>query len=164
MKRVSAPQCIYRFAIQKQHYCRTDVLRTAHQTVKYNLISSFNRFFRNMELNEMKVFSLLIAAASAVSLAACSMTLPVHGQLQQSDEAFNGTATGYMDGGGDLKVVTTYGAVCKGNFVYVTRRNGEGVFHCDDGRSGPFEFVSTGTRGTGSGDLGGERFTFTFGG
>lgn len=91
------------------------------------------------------------------------MTLPVRGQVQNSDETFSGTATGYMDGGGNMMLVSSKGAVCKGNFVYVTGRNGEGVFSCDDGRSGPFQFVSTGSRGTGYGDLGGQRFTFTFG-
>lgn len=100
---------------------------------------------------------------SAVLLASCSMTLPVRGQIQNSDEAFTGTATGYLDGGGNLAIVSNKGAACKGNFVYVSGRNGEGVFTCDDGRSGPFKFVSTGSRGTGYGDLGGQRFTFTFG-
>jgi len=92
------------------------------------------------------------------------MTLPVQGLVQDSDETFSGTATGYLDGGGDLEIVSSKGTVCEGDFVYVTRRQGEGVFHCDDGRSGPFEFVSTGSRGTGHGTLGGENFTFTFGG
>ena len=100
---------------------------------------------------------------SAVLLASCSMTLPVRGNVMNSSETFTGTATGYMDGGGNLTIVTTKGATCKGNFVYVSRRDGEGVFTCDDGRTGPFSFVSTGTRGTGKGDLGGERFIFTFG-
>jgi len=93
----------------------------------------------------------------------CSLTLPVRGQIQNSSEAFTGTATGYLDGGGNLTIVSNMGTRCTGNFVYVTTRKGEGVFKCDDGRSGPFEFVSTGTRGTGFGDLGGQRFTFTFG-
>ena len=96
-------------------------------------------------------------------LSGCSMTLPVRGQMQNSEETFTGTATGYLDGGGDLTIISNKGTKCTGNFVYVTKRNGEGVFNCDDGRSGPFEFVSTGTRGTGFGDLGEERFTFTFG-
>lgn len=96
-------------------------------------------------------------------LSGCSMTLPVKGNMQDSPETFTGTATGYMDGGGDLTIVTTTGVRCTGNFVYVTRRNGEGVLKCDDGRSGPFEFVSTGRRGTGFGDLSGQRVTFTFG-
>lgn len=106
----------------------------------------------------------LIAVGIGVALlSGCSMTLPVRGVIQNSDETFTGTATGYIDGGGDLTIISNKGANCTGNFVYVTRRNGEGVFKCDDGRSGPFEFVSTGTRGTGFGDLGGQRFTFTFG-
>lgn len=106
----------------------------------------------------------LIASFGAMVLAGCSLTLPVRGSIQNSPETFTGTATGYMDGGGDLQIVSSKGAVCTGNFVYVTRREGEGVFQCDDGRSGPFKFVSTGSRGTGYGDLGGERLTFTFGG
>jgi len=96
-------------------------------------------------------------------LSGCSMTLPVKGQVQNSAETFTGTATGYIGGSGDLTIVSNSGATCTGNFVYVTSRNGEGVFSCDDGRSGPFQFVSTGTKGTGYGDLGGQRFTFTFG-
>ncbi|MCK5374146.1 MAG: hypothetical protein KAJ40_02570 [Alphaproteobacteria bacterium] len=98
-----------------------------------------------------------------LALTGCSMTLPVRGQIQNSQELFSGTATGYLDGGGDLTIVSSEGATCTGNFVYVTRHNGEGVFTCSDGRTGPFTFVSTGTRGTGHGNLGGENLTFTFG-
>lgn len=96
-------------------------------------------------------------------LAACSMTLAVRGNLQQSDETFTGTATGELNGSGTLTIVTTHGATCRGEFVYVNRRQGEGTFTCSDGRTGPFQFASTGTRGTGFGDLGGQKFTFTFG-
>ncbi|PZO66270.1 MAG: hypothetical protein DI635_01265 [Pseudoxanthomonas suwonensis] len=107
--------------------------------------------------------NVILAVAACCMAAGCSMTLPVRGQIQGSDEVFNGTATGRMDGGGELTIVSNRGATCQGAFVYATRRNGEGVFYCDDGRTGPFQFVSTGTRGTGYGDLGGQRFTFTFG-
>jgi hypothetical protein len=107
-----------------------------------------------------------LAAVSLIIIACtgCTMTLPVRGQVQTTQETFSGTATGHLDGGGNLTMVSSKGAVCKGNFVYVNRRQGEGVFNCDDGRSGPFTFVSTGTAGTGYGSLGSERFTFTFGG
>ena len=108
----------------------------------------------------MRIVSLIVVA---LSLAGCSMTLPVRGTVQGSPETFTGTATGYMDRSGDLTIVTTTGTTCQGNFVYVTSRRGEGVFTCDDGRSGPFDFVSTGTRGTGKGSLGDQQFTFTFG-
>jgi hypothetical protein len=102
--------------------------------------------------------------AGSVILGGCSMTLPVQGMVQNSDETFTGTATGYLDGGGDLHIVSNKGAACDGSFTYVTHRTGEGVFHCSDGRSGPFQFVSSGTRGSGYGSLGGQNFTFTFGG
>lgn len=94
---------------------------------------------------------------------ACSMTLPLKGQSVTGDETFNGTATGYMNGGGDLTLVSNKGRVCNGNFVYVTSRQGEGVITCDDSQSGTFSFVSTGSSGTGKGELGGKAFTFTFG-
>jgi len=105
------------------------------------------------------------AFASLISLVCtgCAMTLPVRGQVQNSPETFSGTATGHLDGGGNLQMLSSKGAVCKGNFVYVNHRQGEGVFNCDDGRSGPFTFVSTGTAGTGYGTLDNQRFTFTFG-
>ncbi|MBT3042227.1 MAG: hypothetical protein KME67_05135 [Candidatus Thiodiazotropha sp. (ex Codakia orbicularis)] len=93
----------------------------------------------------------------------CSMTLPVTGSIQGTKESFSGSATGYADGSGVLTVFIENGVTCKGDFVYVTRREGEGVFTCNDGRMGPFEFVSTGTRGTGTGKLDGEPFIFTFG-
>ncbi len=92
-----------------------------------------------------------------------SMTLPVQGALQDSSQTFTGSATGYMDGGGKLTITTSAGTRCDGDFVYVTGREGEGTFQCTDGRRGPFTFVSTGTRGTGRGNLNGEAFTFTFG-
>lgn len=106
----------------------------------------------------------VVACALGLSLGACSMTLPVRGQVQNSNESFAGSATGYMDGSGNLSITSSNGTSCHGDFVYVTKRTGEGVFTCDDGRTGPFRFVSTGSRGTGHGSLGGQAFTFTFGG
>lgn len=105
----------------------------------------------------------LVLITAALLLGGCSLTLPVQGLMQNGQERFTGTATGHMDGGGNLTVTTTSGATCRGTFVYVTSREGAGSFECSDGRSGPFEFVSTGSRGTGKGELGGESFTFTFG-
>lgn len=103
------------------------------------------------------------AILAALIFSGCSLTLPVRGSLSATGEAFNGTATGRVDGSGNLKLVSSKGTKCSGNFVYVTRRQGEGVLSCDDGRTGPFRFASTGRRGTGQGELNGESFTFTFG-
>jgi hypothetical protein len=104
-----------------------------------------------------------LAALLVPAFTGCTVTLPVRGQIQNSTETFTGTATGHLNGGGSLRIVSSNGAACEGNFVYVTHRQGEGVFNCNDGRSGPFAFVSTGTSGTGHGTLGIERFIFTFG-
>jgi hypothetical protein len=106
---------------------------------------------------------LALIVTTASLLGACSITLPVRGQVQNSAETFTGTATGGMSGGGTLTLVSSKGTTCRGNFVYAEQRRGNGVFNCDDGRSGPFQFVSTGRSGNGYGDLGSERFTFTFG-
>jgi hypothetical protein len=103
-----------------------------------------------------------VAAISAL-VGACSMTLGVRGTMEDGDETFTGTATGYLDHSGTLQVTSSKGTVCMGEFVYITSRQGQGTFNCSDHRSGPFEFVSTGTHGTGNGRLGGQRFTFTFG-
>ena len=94
---------------------------------------------------------------------ACSMTLPVQGSIEDGSESFTGSATGYMDGGGTLTISSNKGMSCSGTFVYVTHRDGKGTFNCNNGQSGPFEFVSTGTRGTGTGRIGNRPFTFTFG-
>lgn len=105
----------------------------------------------------------ILTFALCAALAGCSLTLPVTGRVQNSDETFEGTATGGMNGSGRLTIRSSRGPTCAGNFVYVTNRTGEGVFTCNDGRTGPFSFASTGTSGTGHGDLSGQRFTFTFG-
>jgi hypothetical protein len=103
-----------------------------------------------------------LAPMVALLLGGCSMTLAVNGQVEGTEEVFTGSATGYMDGAGTVEI-TSAKTTCKGDFVYVTRREGKGTFRCADGRTGPFEFVSTGSRGTGTGDFAGKRFIFTFG-
>lgn len=127
-------------------------LRTLTGLLHHGLSKSTERELKTMTL-----------AAALIALAGCSMTLPVRGQVGQAGETFAGTATGYMDGAGDLTVTTSKATTCTGAFVYETARRGAGTFTCSDGRTGPFEFVSTGSRGTGTGRLNGEVVTFTFG-
>jgi hypothetical protein len=91
------------------------------------------------------------------------MTLPVRGQFENGKVSFTGTATGYMDGSGTIKLTSTSGLTVEGQFIYTSGRTGEGTFTASDGRSGSFTFVSTGRRGTGTGNLGDEKVTFTFG-
>ncbi len=107
---------------------------------------------------------ILVCSAAALLLSACTITLPVDGRVQQSAETFKGQATGYLDKTGVLSIVMSSDtAVCTGKFVYISSRDGEGVFDCADGRSGPFRFASTGSRGTGTGKIDDKTFTFTFG-
>jgi hypothetical protein len=108
----------------------------------------------------VRPLSVVIAAAS---LAGCTLTLPVTGLMGSTNETFAGSATGHMDGAGELELTMGNGATCHGQFVYVTGRQGSGTLKCFDGRSGTFNFVSTGQRGTGSGVLDGKPFTLTFG-
>lgn len=110
----------------------------------------------------MKNLKMLSVLGASLALTGCVATANVQGQLTDGSDSFTGTAVGNMDGAGTLSVVSRRGVQCNGNFVYITQRYGEGNFTCDDGRSGPFTFASTGTSGTGSGTLGNQAFTFTF--
>lgn len=102
----------------------------------------------------------LIAAGFLVG---CSVSAPVRGQVGTTGETFSGTVTGYMDRTGDFTITSNRGAVCTGPYFFVNQRQGSGTFTCSDGRTGPFDFVSTGRRGTGSGRLGDQPVTFVFG-
>ncbi len=125
------------------------------------MLRLFNHSFGergNMHFKKITFITLLCSA-----LAGCGMTLPLKGQTASGAETFSGKATGYVDGAGTIELTSSKGRKCTGTFVYVTKRNGEGTFTCQDGKSGDFKFVSTGLRGTGSGTIAGELFTFTFG-
>jgi len=111
----------------------------------------------------MKPLYILTCAVVLMLLTACSMTVPVRGRFSSGEVAFTGTATGYIGGKGEMMVFGSNGLTCKGNFVYVTHRQGEGTFTCSDGRSGPFSFAAIGSSGTGTGKIGNDILTFTFG-
>lgn len=114
-------------------------------------------------IRQRVTFTLIFLCLILIVIQGCSMTLPVHGQLEDGSIDFSGTATGYWGGHGDLKLIGSDGTLCAGNFVYVSSRQGEGVVRCNNGESGPFHFVSTGDTGTGYGLIGGRKFTFIFG-
>jgi hypothetical protein len=110
-----------------------------------------------------KMIRVALAAVAAFFVTGCTLTLPVSGQFDDGSATITGTATGHMDHSGTLQLQTSTGLKVTGVFVYTTPRTGEGTFTCSDGRSGPFQFVSTGNHGTGTGQLGNEKITFTFG-
>lgn len=105
----------------------------------------------------------LLALSFILLLAACSRTASVQGAIADGSETFSGETTGYSDGSGTLSITSNRGRRCQGQWVLTTSRMGAGTFTCSDSQGGPFEFVTTGKHGTGTGTLGGKRFTFTFG-
>ena len=106
---------------------------------------------------------IILSLLPLLFLTSCQITLPVQGSYADGTETFTGTATGYMDGHGTITLTASNGLTVRGDFVYITGRQGEGTFTASDGRSGSFSFVSTGTRGTGVGYLGSDKVIFTFG-
>lgn len=105
----------------------------------------------------------LMIVTVLLAVCGCSKTADVLGGFEDGSETFKGTTTGYLDGAGVLSIVSSKGLRCEGQWVFVTKRTGKGTFNCADGQNGPFEFVSTGSRGTGTGRLGGKPFVFSFG-
>jgi hypothetical protein len=105
-----------------------------------------------------------VATLLVAGLSGCATTRPVTGHMEKSSETFSGSisGSGYREGKGELSLVSSRKATCKGPFVYTSRRRGEGVLNCDDGRSGPFHIAAVNADGSGYGDLAGQRFTFTF--
>ena len=79
---------------------------------------------------------LLFLSSLGLLTGACSLTLPVSGRANDGSEVFTGSATGYPNGSGDFSMSSERGVRCGGAFVYITRREGEGVLNCTDGRSG----------------------------
>lgn len=112
----------------------------------------------------MKPSSIAVVVA-CVLVSSCSTSLPVVGQMQRTEETFNGAVavSGYRGGSGDLVIVSNRHVTCRGAFTYISNRRGEGVLNCDDGRTGPFHLAGVGVSGSGYGDLDGQRFTFRYG-
>jgi hypothetical protein len=104
----------------------------------------------------------LLLGLAVLLLTGCQ-NASVHGRVQDTNESFHGTATGYFTGHGRLRVVSSKGATCTGRFRYIEDGRGLGKFTCEDGRGGPFEFTSSGTVGAGYGYLGDDLMTFEFG-
>jgi hypothetical protein len=113
----------------------------------------------------MKIQRFCLAAAGLALLAACSATLPLSGKMERTPETFSGTVSGsgYREGTGQLTLVSSQNTTCGGDFTYTSRRRGEGVLACKDGRTGAFHLSGAGSTGSGTGELNGQRFNFVFG-
>lgn len=79
----------------------------------------------------------------ALSISACSITVPVAGKTSDDSTLYVGTATGYMDRTGTLNMINPKGDKCEGDFVYTAPRAGHGALKCTNGRSANFDFIGT---------------------
>lgn len=86
---------------------------------------------------------------ASVAVQGC-MSLSVNGLTQNASETFTGTVTGNLNGAGILKLASSKGASCEGNYDSVNYQEGKGVFNCTDGRTGRFDLTFTSSGGTGS--------------
>jgi hypothetical protein len=113
----------------------------------------------------MKHRSRTLCALGLVSLAACTTTTALSGRMERTSETFSGAVagSGYREGTGHLTLLSSLNTTCEGDFTYTSRRRGEGVLACRDGRTGAFHLSGAGASGTGTGELNGQRFNFVFG-
>ncbi|WP_428559010.1 MAG: hypothetical protein ACP59X_13160 [Solidesulfovibrio sp. DCME] len=109
-----------------------------------------------MALAFVFVFNVGIFSAQA-------MTLPIRGAVKDSTETFTGTATVRINGEGDVKLATSKGVACMGNFSFESWSKGRGKVQCEDGRLGSFAFVTAGFSGSGAGTIADESFDFIIG-
>jgi hypothetical protein len=100
----------------------------------------------------------------SVALGACASSLPLSGKMERTNETFGGgvAGSGYRSGSGHLTLVSSL-TTCEGDFTYTSRRRGEGVLSCRDGRTGAFHLSGVQDSGSGTGELNGQRFNFVFG-
>lgn len=103
----------------------------------------------------------MVTAALALLCGACGDSAGVRGSMDGTGEQLTGKSQERLGGTGTLTLKTTAGVECSGPFVYKTQREASGTLQCSDGRTGTFDLVSTGTRGSGKGVLGGRPFTIT---
>ncbi len=119
----------------------------------------------------MKRAAYLLFAFASLALGGCSITVPVTGLMGDGSDLYKGTATGYMGGTGDVKMIgVASGVECFGGFTYSRMSGGTGSkgiadVMCRDGRKATVEFLAESrNRGMGSGvDSEGKPFVFTYG-
>src|SRR5271169_6571513 len=104
-----------------------------------------------------------LTISGLLALAACSFTHPVHG-VEDNGVQFLGTATGYLNGDGDIQMTTDDGRNCTGTYHWTgssEAANANGTFQCDGGVTGTFASEGTAASSTGFGRTSdGHKFKF----
>ena len=78
----------------------------------------------------------LLLLLISTTLQAC-IPSKIKGQIKDSQETFIGKVSGDLKNGGSLRIESSKGVVCEGDFEYAVYKKALGFFHCTDGRSGP---------------------------
>ena len=74
-------------------------------------------------------------------LAGCATEMwPVKAEVPESHETFSGEMTGGNSRSGKMRLNSSRGVACQGDFVYITPGEGKGMFNCTDLRWGAFDF------------------------
>lgn len=105
----------------------------------------------------------VIAVSLLTAVAACSMSVPVSGQLSDGSETFIGSGEAGMNTAAPFTMTSSTGTDCAGTFDMKSLSSGSGEFMCDDGRSGSFNWTSNGSKISGSGTISGKPMTITMG-
>ena len=112
---------------------------TPYRTPYQNMGDAFGNLaaaFDNIARTEMFVENCMVANGwSKLSEAQMSLSVTVYGRVGSAGGIYEGTATGYPDRTGTLKLKNSANNVCVGTFRYVTSSYGTGIVRCDDGDS-----------------------------
>lgn len=105
---------------------------------------------------------MLLSAVTALTVAACSGTVPVAGETADGEQ-FSGTFTRRTNGlGSAVALKSDKGASCEGQWQLDEQSTGSVVILCADGRTGTAELSAQAGKGTMKGMLGGLPFKGRF--
>jgi hypothetical protein len=127
---------------------------------------SLSATFADLAAREQFLANCLVAngwrQASSTDLA---LTVSAFALVGEKEIAYEGSATGYPDRTGTIKMISKAGNVCVGNFRYTSAYGGTGLVRCDDGDSANVSFTAvSNSSGYGSGKSGqGEVVRFVYG-
>lgn len=86
-----------------------------------------------------------ITEGVALSASEVAITEPVFAKIGADEKVYKGTATGYSNRTGTMKMISPSNEVCVGNFRYTSSLGGNGTLICDHGDSASINFTKIST-------------------
>jgi hypothetical protein len=129
---------------------------TPYRTPYQNMGDAFGNLaaaFDNIARTEMFVENCMVANGwSKLSDTQMSLSVAIYGKVGSAGGIYEGSATGYPDRTGTLKLKNAANNVCVGTFRYISSSYGTGIVRCDDGDTVETTFSAlTNMSGYGSG-------------